>query len=91
MVVERMDKKSIAERILAVIREKKILRVRSIDTKSALDQCYGLDSVGMISLIIALEEDFSIEFDDYELQLERLSTVDQIAGLLMNKLEKSTT
>jgi acyl carrier protein len=46
---------------------------------------YGLDSVAMISIIVALEERFKCRFSIDDLDLEKFSTVENIARVVQSK------
>ena len=45
----------------------------------------GIDSVSFISLILILEEEFEIEFDDDVLVIQNLSNVDEIVNYIEKK------
>ena len=42
----------------------------------------GIDSLGYVDLIIKLEDQFSIAFDDSDLNIDNLSTVESIVKLV---------
>ena len=46
-----------------------------------------LDSVGMAALITLIEEEWSIEIEDEEIDIETLETVDGIARLVTEKMK----
>ena len=43
---------------------------------------YGLDSVSSIQLIVKLEDKYEIEFQDVDLSIERINTLDKLFCLL---------
>ena len=43
---------------------------------------YGLDSVSSIQLIVKLEDKYEIEFQDIDLSIERINTLDKLFCLL---------
>lgn len=84
-----MDVDAIRDRILSIIREKKILSSARIDPALSLRDRYGLDSAAMIQLVVALEEAFSLEFDPVDMQLGNFTTIDDIARLVKAKLQRA--
>lgn len=48
---------------------------------------FGLDSIGVIDIIVSLEEEFGFEFDVNELVLDNFSTINNIIDLVINKLQ----
>jgi acyl carrier protein len=47
---------------------------------------YGLNSISIIRLIIAIEEEFSIEVDDEELTIEPFKTIGNILAFINSKI-----
>lgn len=48
----------------------------------------GLDSLNAIELIVELEMEFAIEFDEDDLLVERINTVDKIVELVKKYIER---
>ena len=46
---------------------------------------YGVDSVRLFDLVVGLEEDFGVSFEDRELRLDRFATLGDIAQRLREK------
>ncbi|EMS70587.1 acyl carrier protein [Ruminiclostridium cellobioparum] len=46
----------------------------------------GVDSVNFIEIVISLEEEFNIAFEDDELLLQNLNTVNKLKSVISNKL-----
>ena len=47
------------------------------------DLCsYGLNSIGSIQLIVLLEEEYGIEFEDVDLMIDKVNTIDKIRKAL---------
>ncbi|WP_162616218.1 acyl carrier protein [Paenibacillus lutimineralis] len=57
-------------------------RPDSIDINASLQNDYGFDSVSIIELILALETEFSLEFPDSELIIEKYENVNQVANII---------
>ena len=51
----------------------------------------GVDSVAMMELIVALENEFEVEFSDELIRIENFESVDSIVMLLTPLLEDSRT
>ena len=51
----------------------------------------GVDSVAMMQLIVALENEFEVEFSDELIRIENFESVDSIVMLLTPLLEDSRT
>ena len=48
---------------------------------------YGINSISIIRLIVAVEEKFDIKFSDYELSLDEYPTFGDLAAVVYEKLE----
>ena len=48
---------------------------------------YGVESVGIIRLIVAVESAFDVKYTDYELDLDAYDTFDDLAVSLQKKLD----
>lgn len=46
----------------------------------------GLDSISSIKIVVALEQDFEFEFEDEELTMERLRTINSLIEYLTRRL-----
>lgn len=47
----------------------------------------GIDSVGFITMIIALEEEFNIRFEDMQLVYDNYRTIGQLATVVQQVIE----
>ncbi|MEC2074262.1 acyl carrier protein [Alkalihalophilus marmarensis] len=70
------------DRITNILKE--LLNKEEIDKSEDLTKI-GLDSITSIELIVDLEEEFSIEFDDSELLLSNFETIDLIQKMIEKK------
>lgn len=75
-------KKVIAERLT-----KDIKRI-SLDT-SLLGKGLGLDSIGILELVVGLEQEFDISFDDTELNIELFENIGSLVKHIDKKLHQS--
>lgn len=48
----------------------------------------GIDSIGFITMIIALEEEFNIRFEDMQLVYDNYSTIGQLISVVQQTIEK---
>ena len=68
------------ERIEKVIME--IANVGAADEGADLKLDLGLDSLSWVAVIVGLEEEFGIEFDEGDLSPENFATVGDLAALV---------
>lgn len=75
-----MNRKDIEERIIRVITEKKLVKQ---DSEIALETSLKnfVNSIKYIQLIVALEQEFNIEFDD-ELEIADFSNLNDIIDVI---------
>lgn len=58
------------------------------DTDYLLSGGLNMDSIIMIEVLVAIEEEFNVVFEDYELTEENMVSVQVIADLVESKLQK---
>lgn len=82
-----MDKSQLIGVIFDIIEKNSILSGGNVidENTSLYDEC-GLDSVGVIDLVVCIEEQFNFEFNDTDLELSNFKTVSNIADLVKTKL-----
>ena len=56
-----------------------------IDFDTSLKE-YGIDSICVVELIVAIEENYSFEFDTKDLELNNFKSISTIAELVFKKL-----
>jgi len=69
MDIESRLKKMIVERLYLKVEPE------SIENNASLMQTYGVDSVSLLELVVGLEDEFDIEIDDDEFDVENFATV----------------
>ena len=79
----------LTSRIKEILVERLFLDVEpaSVGTEQSLTEGYGVDSVRLFDMVVGLEEDFSISFEDEELTIENFDTVAAIAARVREKLD----
>ncbi len=78
-LVERIEK--IIINILRIEPE----RIREISGDETLNRI-GVDSVNFIEIVIGLEDEFNITFEDDELLLQNLNTINKLKNIITQKL-----
>ncbi len=78
-LVERIEK--IIVNILRIEPE----RIREISGDETLNRI-GVDSVNFIEIVIGLEDEFNITFEDDELLLQNLNTINKLKDIITQKL-----
>lgn len=58
----------------------------SVSSEQSFKEELGIDSLTMVELVLATEEEFGIEFDQSDLTEENLGTTDAFLRLLERKL-----
>ena len=61
------------------------------DDEILFEKGLGVDSVAMMELIVALENEFEVEFNDELIRIENFESVNSIAMLLIPLLKESRT
>jgi acyl carrier protein len=65
-------------------------RVRQLPGDELLNTI-GLDSLNCMEIVIQIEEFFEIAFEDEELLLENLNTLNKLMGLIESKLDQNVS
>lgn len=55
---------------------------KSIDLDASLSKLYGIDSLGLVDIIIYCEESFGFEFDYTELDLNNFESINILVNLI---------
>ena len=82
-----MEKEQVAKELAELISEV-MPELGEIDFKKDIVNEYGINSVSIIRLIVAVESRFSISFTDYELDLASYRTFEQLADVVAKKLDE---
>lgn len=81
-----MKIKDIQNTVLSIIRGNFGEKIKLANDSPLSDA--GIDSVGAIQLVIALEEEFNFEFEDEMLSYETLRSIDSISEYIFNCINK---
>jgi acyl carrier protein len=85
-----MSKELIKNQVVQLLKENGILTLEEgFDPSASLSNEYGLTSLGVVQLIVALETEYNIEFKDSELILENYDCINSIVDCLNDKLIQS--
>jgi acyl carrier protein len=82
-----MEKEQVAKELAELISEV-MPELGEIDLKKDIVNEYGINSVSIIRLIVAVESRFNISFTDYELDLASYRTFEQLADVVAKKLDE---
>ena len=80
-----MEKEKIKEKLAELIKEVMPEVDEDIKFNVDIEQEYGVNSISIIKLIIAIEKAF--EVSDYELALDNYSTFDDVVNSIAKKLD----
>lgn len=80
-----MDKEQITKKLEEVILEV-MPEFDSINMNASIVNEYGVNSISIIRIIVALEEKFDVFFTDYELALSSYDTFADLAAAIAEKL-----
>jgi len=82
-----MSDAPLTDRIKELVVECLFLNVEpaSIKNDENLMEVYNVDSVNLFEIVVALEEDYGISFEDEDFDVETFSTVASIADLVERK------
>ncbi len=80
---------TIEERLKNMIVERLFLKVEpgSIDCNASLITTYGVDSVSLLELVVGLEDEFDIEIEDDEFDVENFETVAALKAFIEPRLD----
>ena len=81
-----MDKDQIVAKLQEVISEEMPEIDGSIDMNASMTKEYGVNSVSLIRLIVAIEEKFDVSFSDFELALSDYDSFSDLAAVVAEKL-----
>ncbi len=78
-------------RIKQILVERLFLEIspESLPAGESLTENHGVDSVRLFDMVVGLEEDFAISFEDEELTIDNFDTVHAIAERVRQKLESA--
>ena len=79
-----MDKLNTNEKIIQILKE--LSPFEKIDIESSLSSDVGLDSLGMVSLLVAVEDNFQIQLDESDMNPFALQTVGDVTDLVKKYL-----
>ena len=75
------------ERVRGIAADVLKLPANQITAQSSPENIESWDSVQHLNLILALEQDFSVQFEPEE--IDQMSSIDRILGVLQSKLSQN--
>jgi D-alanine--poly(phosphoribitol) ligase subunit 2 len=76
----------VGPRVTAILADR--LKIDPPSDETDLFTAGGLDSLGLVELLLGLEEEFEIEISADDLELDRFRSVSAIAAFVCSKLER---
>jgi len=83
MVMELVER---IEKIITDVLKIEPGTIKEISRDDTLNRI-GVDSVNFIEIVISLEDEFNITFEDEELLLQNLNTINKLKNVITQKLE----
>lgn len=85
----KMDKEQIKVKLLEIVKEELTeIEADDIDIHASFEKAYGMNSINLIQLIVALEPALGVKFDDRELALKKYDSFHDLITILEEKLNK---
>ena len=81
-----MEKEKVEQELISLIGDV-MPELDDVDLKKDFVSEYGVNSISIIRLIVAVEEKFEVSFTDYELALDGYKCFGDVAALIEKKLE----
>ncbi len=86
-----MELTLIQEKIYNIIEENNLLpKGNIIEFDTSLKE-YGLDSIGIVDMIVTIEEEYLFEFSANDLDLKNFESINTIANLVYSKCKAVQT
>lgn len=74
---------------MRLVRVLKATTGKNVDDEAMLNSDFtdlGINSLSFIKLVVAMEEEFDIEFDDTQINYELFGTVKELAAIIEEKM-----
>lgn len=81
-----MDENQVREKIYEIVCNSEVLQGGNVIQYDTRLSEIGLDSVGIIDIIVQIEGNYGFEFEVHELDLGNFSCINRIAALVSSKL-----
>lgn len=83
-----MDKETLKSKVLKVVSDVlPEIDIDNIDMSAELTKKYGVNSVSVIQIIVALEQEFDIQYEDSELALGLYYDMDDLVDSVAAKVK----
>lgn len=82
-----MEKEEVRQSLASLI-EEVMPELEAVDMEKNIVSEYGINSVSIIRIIVAAEEQFEIQFTDYELALDSYETFGDLAAVIKSKIDE---
>ena len=76
---------NISEKVIEILKE--LNAFEAVDENSSLTLDVGLDSLGMVTMLVTIEDSFQIELDESDMNPFELQTIGDVIHLVSKYLE----
>ena len=82
-----METKDIEKRLKSMIVERLFLQVEADELRSeaSLTDDYGVDSVSLLELVVGLEDEFGIQIEDGDFDVDNFASVAALAAFVKDR------
>ncbi|HUP24293.1 MAG TPA: phosphopantetheine-binding protein [Thermoanaerobaculia bacterium] len=77
---------NVGERVAAILSHR--LQVEGVSESTDLFEAAALDSLGLVELLVGLEEEFGIAISAADLELDRFRSIAAISAFVSSKIER---
>ena len=81
-----IDHDQVGHRVAAILADR--LQIDGLADEADLFASGGLDSLGLVELLLGLEEEFGIDISAEDLELDRFRSITSIASFVCSKLDR---
>ena len=81
------DKNSVIKKINQILVDEILLpfKEKDIDPAQSLIKTYGMDSIQIMELLVCLEDEFKISFEEEDIDIEILNSVDSLSDFILKQ------
>ncbi|EKD25958.1 MAG: hypothetical protein ACD_79C01432G0007 [uncultured bacterium] len=82
-----MDKNKIIKKIKEILVDEILVpfKEKDIDSSESLIKTYGIDSIQMMELLVCLEDEFKVSFEEENIEIEILNSIDSLTDFILKK------
>lgn len=90
-MLNHMSTQDIETRLKHLIVDRLFMKVapEAMDTEASLIDDYGVDSVALLELVVGLEDEFGIQIEDGDFNLQNFESVASLSSFIRERLPMS--